>query len=97
MNTLENDIIKLRALELEDIDILYKWENDTNVWKVSNTIAPFSKYILNRFIEEQQYDIFETKQFRLIIESKALGSPVGTIDLFELDPYNRRAGFGLLI
>ncbi len=97
MTRLENDIVKLRALEPEDIDILYKWENDTNVWKVSNTVAPFSKYILNRFIEEQQYDIFETKQMRLIIESKALGTPIGTIDLFELDPYNKRAGIGILI
>ena len=97
MSELENDIIKLRALEPEDVDILYKWENDPNVWKVSNTIAPFSKYTLKSFIEEQQYDIFETKQMRLIIESKTLGIPVGTIDLFELDPYNRRAGIGVLI
>lgn len=97
MNVLENDIVKLRALEPEDIDTIYKWENDTNVWKVSNTIAPFSKYILNRFIEEQQYDIFETKQLRLIIESKSHGMPVGAIDLFDLDPYNRRAGVGILI
>ena len=59
MNALETDIIKLRALEPEDIDILYRWENDPKVWKVSGTVAPFSKYILRRFIEDQKYDIYE--------------------------------------
>ncbi|MBE5033630.1 GNAT family N-acetyltransferase [Gallalistipes aquisgranensis] len=97
MNALETDLIRLRAMEPEDIDILYLWENDTNVWKVSNTIAPFSKYILKQFIENQRYDIYETKQLRLIIESKELRKPVGAIDLFDLDPYNRRAGVGILI
>ena len=97
MNILETDIIRLRALEPEDIDILYKWENDPNLWKLSSTIAPFSKYILRRFIENQRYDIDETKQMRLIIESKADGRPVGAVDLFDLDPTNRRAGIGVLI
>jgi diamine N-acetyltransferase len=94
---LESDIVRLRALEPEDIDMLYKWENDTNVWKVSNTTAPFSRYILRQFIESQKYDIFETRQLRLIIEERSEGRPVGSIDLFEIDPYNRRAGVGVLI
>ena len=69
MNALETDIIKLRALEPEDVDILYRWENDPRVWKMSGTVAPFSKYILRRFIESQKYDIYETRQMRLVIES----------------------------
>ena len=97
MDILESDLVRLRALEPEDVDILYKWENDTNIWKVSNTTAPFSKYILNQFIENQKYDIYETKQLRLIIEDKATSRPVGAIDLFDIDPYNRRAGVGILI
>lgn len=97
MKYLETDLIRLRALEPEDIDILYKWENDTDIWKVSSTVMPFSKYILRQFIEEQNRDIFETKQVRLIIESKADGRAVGAIDLFDLDPYNRRAGVGILV
>ncbi|MBO5902827.1 MAG: GNAT family N-acetyltransferase [Tidjanibacter sp.] len=97
MNALETDIIRLRALEPEDVDILYKWENDTNIWKVSNTVAPFSRYILRQFIENQKYDIYETRQMRLIIESKQSGKPVGSIDIFDIDPYNQRAGVGILI
>ena len=89
---LKNNLVRLRALEPEDVDILYRWENDIDVWKVSNTIAPFSKYILRQFIENQKYDIYETKQLRLIIEALETQKPVGTIDLFDIDPYNLRAG-----
>ena len=89
-NPMESELIRLRALEPEDVNILYKWENDTEIWKVSNTVAPFSKHMLRQFIENQQRDIYETRQLRLIIESKADGKPVGAIDLFDLDPYNCR-------
>lgn len=84
-NLLESDIVRLRALEPEDVDILYKWENDTNVWKVSNTVAPFSRHILRQFIDSQKYDIFETRQLRLIIEEKEGSRAVGCIDLFDID------------
>lgn len=97
MNMLQTENIRLRALEPEDIDILYKWENDTRIWKISNTIAPFSKYILRRFIEDQKYDIYETKQLRMIIESRSDKRAVGAIDLFDIDPTNRRAGIGILV
>ena len=53
--------------------------------------------MLLQFIANQQRDIFETRQLRLIIESKQSGKPVGAIDLFDLDPYNCRAGVGILI
>lgn len=97
MDLLQSDLVRLRALEPEDIDVLYTWENDTNVWRVSHTVAPFSKYMLRTFIEEQSRDIYETRQLRLIIESRRTGLPVGAIDLFDLDPYNARAGVGILI
>mgnify|MGYP000951130226 CR=1 FL=1 len=53
---LQSELIKLRAMEPEDIEILYRWENDTDIWKVSNTIAPFSKYVLRQFIEHMAFE-----------------------------------------
>ena len=94
---LQTEHIRLPAPEPEDTDILSKWENDTRIWKISNTIAPFSKYILRRFIEDQKYDIYETKQLRMIIESRSDKRAVGAIDLFDIDPTNRRAGIGILV
>lgn len=92
--------IILRAPEPRDIDHLYKWENDPEIWKVSNTITPFSKYILERYIENAHLDIYEVKQLRLMIDVKAGESAertIGTIDLFDFDPYHQRAGVGILI
>lgn len=93
---LEGRITRLRALEPDDIDRMYAWENDPEIWGVSGTLAPFSRHILERFIDEQRFDIFQTRQQRLVIETRE-GIPVGTLDLFELDPVNLRAGIGILI
>ena len=55
---LENDFVKLRAIELSDADIIYKWENDPSVWKLSNTIVPFSRYIIRKYVENSHLDIY---------------------------------------
>ena len=55
---LEGRTTRLRALEPGDIELMYAWENDTEIWGVSGTLAPFSRHTLERFIEEQQFDIF---------------------------------------
>lgn len=88
--------VRLRPIEPEDLEFLYKWENDPAVWKVSNTLAPFSRFILKQYIQESYRDLFETKQLRLIIEDLA-GKAAGAIDLFDFDPYHQRAGIGILI
>lgn len=88
--------ITLRPLEPEDIDILYKWENDMELWEISNTRSPFSKYILSEYIKNSFKDIYETKQLRFIIENDK-NDPVGAIDLFDFDPYHLRAGVGILV
>jgi diamine N-acetyltransferase len=97
----EDDIlINLRALEPADIDLLYNWENNQEIWKVSNTITPFSKYILQRYIENSHLDIYQTRQLRLMIDIKATNEEprtIGAIDLFDFDPYHLRAGVGILI
>ena len=97
MNMLQTENIRLRALEPEDIDILYKWENDTRIWKISNTLHLFTKIMQRRFIEDKKYDIYATKQLRMIIESRSNKRAVGAIDLFDIDPTNRRAGIGILV
>jgi diamine N-acetyltransferase len=90
----------LRAPEPTDIQLLYQWENDPEIWKVSNTITPFSKYILEKYIENAHLDIYQVKQLRLMIdirEDSQNTKTVGTIDLFDFDPYHLRAGVGILI
>ena len=99
-NLLVGPHIKLRALEPGDVDLLYDWENDTSIWKVSNTLTPFSKFQIESYVLHAQNDIFSARQLRLMIDLLNHGNnpiPIGTIDLFEFDPDNLRAGVGILI
>lgn len=89
--------ILLRALEPSDVDLLYRWENDLSIWKVSNTLTPYSRHILEAYVANAHQDIYTAKQLRLIICCVTDNVPVGCIDLFDFDPTHRRAGIGILI
>ena len=92
---LEGKNIRLRALEPEDLDLFYQWENDSSIWKISQTYKPFSRYLLKRYLENAHQDIFTVKQLRLMIERD--GVAIGTIDLFDYEPMHARAGLGIWI
>ncbi len=95
---LRNSQILLRAVEPEDLDILYKWENSTALWIHGNTLAPYSKLVLRQYINDTlSMDIFQSKQLRLMIELTDKGTTVGTVDLYEVDAFHRRAGIGILV
>ncbi|MCX6306444.1 MAG: GNAT family N-acetyltransferase [Bacteroidetes bacterium] len=99
-NLLTGIHVRLRALEPGDAEVLYAWENDTSIWNVSNTLAPFSRFQLEEYVLNAQNDIFASKQLRMMIDlvgPGAEGQPVGTIDLFDFDPLHHRAGAGILI
>ena len=99
INILKGNKVQLRAIEPGDLDIIYKWENDSSVWQLSNTITPFSKYVIKQFIDNSHLDIFQSKQLRLMIEAIDGNNKetIGTIDLFDFDPLHKRAGIGILI
>ena len=97
MKLLENDTIRLRQPEPEDLDMLYLWENDTSLWESGNARYPYSRYYLKQYIALAGNDLFKRKHLRLIIERKATGTAVGTIDLYDFDPHHRRAEVGILI
>ena len=44
MAQLENETIRLRALEPEDLELLYRWENNPELWSLGNTMSPYSRY-----------------------------------------------------
>ncbi len=94
---LQSHTLKLRALEPEDLALLYAWENNSLIWEYSNTLVPYSKYVLKAYLENAHKDIFEIKQVRFIIELIKKKEAIGTVDLFDIDFYNLRAGVGILI
>ncbi len=90
-----NESVRLRALEPSDLELLYLWENDPEVWRVSETIAPISRDRLAKLIEDQVYDIYASRQMRLMIDVDNVS--VGCVDLFNFEPLHRRFGLGILI
>ena len=89
------DII-LRAIEPEDLDILYKVENDISLWGVGVTNVPYSRYMLHDYIASAVGDIYTDKQVRLMIENSER-KIVGIVDIIDFDPRHMRAELGIVI
>lgn len=96
MEAIYTDRIALRALEPEDLDMVYMWENDMETWHVSSNKTPLSKFALASYIKTADKDIWESRELRLMITTID-GVPLGTIELFDFDPYHLHAGIGIMI
>ena len=94
---LQDDLIRLRALEPEDAEAMYRWENDTTLWRLGDTTRPFSQAAIREFIAGASLDLYAARQMRLMIDLRATGETIGCADLFDFDPLHRRAGIGMLI
>lgn len=90
-------MIRLRAPEPEDVEHMYRWENDSSLWHTGNARAPYSRAQLLDYIITYNADIYATGQMRMVIEKCMDGEPVGTVDLYDFDPVHRRCGVGILV
>ncbi|MDR3340884.1 MAG: GNAT family N-acetyltransferase [Candidatus Symbiothrix sp.] len=97
MAFLESENLLLRALEPEDLDVLYQWENDTKLWQYGSTLTPYSRFALRDYLSNSLLGIFHSRQLRLMIVFKETGKAIGTIDLYDFDSFNLRAGIGILL
>ena len=98
MIRLKDNRILLRPPEPGDVNCIYDWENESSLWQVSQTLAPYSKFAIEQYIlNARQQDLFASRELRLMIEKTEPLETIGILDLFEIDPLNRRAGIGILI
>mgnify|MGYP001194220211 FL=1 len=65
---MERGEVRLRALEPEDVDRLYIWENDRDMWPFGGTRAPLSRHQLWEYATNYDANPFAAGQLRLIIE-----------------------------
>lgn len=77
--------IRLRALELEDLDFLYQIENDDRLWELGVSNVPYSRRVLLDYITSASADIYVDNQVRLIVENEQ-NEQVGILDLTDLIP-----------
>ena len=88
--------IKLRAIEPEDLDLLYHIENDVELWKVGTSNVPYSRDLLHDYVANAKNDIYTDRQVRMMVENEE-GNVIGVVDLVSFDPANRRAEVGIII
>ena len=88
--------IHLRALEPDDLDMLYRIENDRQLWDVGATSVPYSRYVLHDYIANASGDIYTDRQVRLVVEN-GVGEAVGLADIISFDAKNLRAEVGIVI
>ena len=96
---LENATHRLRAVEPEDVDMLLRWENDSNHWWLGASITPFSRATLLKFATGD-HDLYRDRQLRFMLDHKnAQGDwcSVGAIDVYDFDVRNLRAGIGVIV
>ena len=96
MIQLQNETVRLRAIEPEDINLLFSLENDIEFWKYSNRSHPYSRDLLQNYISNAHKDIFEVRQIKFTIIGQG-DNAVGFIDLFDFEPLHHRAGVGLVV
>ena len=88
--------VTLRAIEPEDLDVLYEIENDLDLWTVGYSNSPYSRYLLHDYIANSQCDIYADRQLRLLVENEE-GEVVGIADLNDFEPRHHRAEMGIVV
>lgn len=86
----------LRAMEPEDLELLYRIENHDALWTVGATSVPYSRYVLHDYMANSSNDIYTDKQVRFMIDNEDKET-IGIVDLVNFDPQHSRAEVSIII
>ena len=92
--------VRLRAMEPEDLDIIYCIENDSSFWQYGNSTVPYSRYALRQYLSTSQNDLFKDEQVRLVVEAEDADGQwlaAGLADLCNFSAIHLRAEVGIAI
>ena len=89
--------ITLRALEPEDLELLYTIENDTEAWDTSSARVNYSKFAIKQYIAQQPQELAACGEMRLVITDSTTHKAVGTADLTGYSPTDRSAEIGIAV
>lgn len=92
-----NDTFLLTAPEPEDLDFVFRIENDPVVWPLSDCHMPYSRYALREYLLTCKNDFFAEKQLRLMVRPKGEHDAVAIVDLFNFSPLDGRAEVGIVV
>lgn len=97
MRLLSDDVLYLRPVEPEDLELLYKEENDSSIWWLGEQTGPYSRFLLRQYLADVTGDIYTDRQLRLVAVRCADDVPVGLVDLSNFSPQHLRAEIGVLV
>ena len=92
---LESNQISLRLLEDNDLEFLYAVENNSANKKYGSDNGYLSKKTLKAYIKNSGADISVYGQQRFVVTLNNI--PIGLIDLFDFNTYERSAFVGIII
>ncbi len=90
--------VQLRALEMEDLDIIIEHWNNFEMRRFLAGAIPMSKNAERQWLEQvTTADPWKDGQLVLAIEDKKTNSFLGTTSFFDISKQHRRAEFGIAI
>lgn len=87
----------LTAPEPEDLDFVFRIENDPVTWPLSDGHMPYSRYALRQYLLTCKNDFFAEKQLRLMVRPSDSRQAVAIVDLFNFSPIDGRAEVGIIV
>ena len=102
---LEGNLVRLRALELSDLERVYSWINDREVTRYIAARYPMSRADEERWLRGSSPNSFgggvqlaiEVKNGEVQNGGTNEVAHIGNIDLVEVRPEDRKAGLGVMI
>ena len=89
-------MLRLRALEPEDVDYVFALENDPTTWSSGTLLAPISRHTIAQMVNVTP-SIADSGQIRFVLYDHPHSEPLGLFDLFNIDLVNQNASVGLII
>ncbi|WP_201615692.1 GNAT family N-acetyltransferase [Psychrobacter urativorans] len=92
---IEGKVVILRAIEMDDLELLAKWSNSPELWhSLGGWHFPYSSSSTEKYIKN--IDNNNMKHQVLAIEAKDVGL-VGTVSLVDIDWKNKSTGYGIML
>jgi len=92
------ELVKLRALEMEDLDDILKYWNNLEMRQFLATAWPMSRNTERQWLERATtMNPWKDGGIVLAIEDKKTNEFLGTVSFFDISKQNQRAEFGIAI
>lgn len=95
MRFLEDNEIRLRAVEPEDAEAIWRMETDSTQWVRNGMAAPYSLKNIRDYAESYDADPIRAGQIRFVVCVNE--KTAGLIDLYDISALNRTAFVGIYL